>query len=595
MGVSLGWSFSDQDESLWKISILFFLHRNPSGLVATEAEWPLYNATEQNFFLLNTESSKEVEKEPDHNCGFLKRHFSKAEDPHIATMLRFFWSHLGFFFFFSLVCKCASNNDTPVVTSSGPIKGKTVSTRAGSVTAYLGIPYAEPPVKKLRFQKPIPRQTWSEVLEATSFGNSCPQTYVPGLPDKDIWIANTPLSEDCLFLNIWAPHPRTSTPVPVLVWIQGMGFITGTASLDIYNGATLSATEKVIVASMNYRLGALGFLSLPPYAPGNVGLWDQHLALKWLKENIAVFGGDPAQLTLVGQSAGAALVGCHLLSPLSQPLFARAVLQSGVPNAIWPWKTPQEARTDAIMLSKEVGCARDNDSAVVSCLQEIGIEQKNFTSLTLINSLTTDGDFLPGEVPNLLDTAILQGKPVLTGVTDDEGSAFVLLMYSSTKTNGGILSWEQLLQGVTITMRRGTNKEVAHTVAQKFSEANHGQYRLAFSQYMRDYFMVCPLVELAEKIRKARKPVYVYSFSHHPSGSGWPEWVGTPHGAEIPYVFGTMATPTRPETDEVQWPLFDTTEQNFFHISTAAPQLKQLSPVPLCDFLAMLPANAVPS
>ncbi|KAK9405896.1 cholinesterase-like [Crotalus adamanteus] len=266
-----------------------------------------------------------------------------------------------------------------------------------------------------------------------------------------------------------------------------MGFITGTASLDIYNGATLSATEKVIVASMNYRLGALGFLSLPPYAPGNVGLWDQHLALKWLKENIAVFGGDPAQLTLVGQSAGAALVGCHLLSPLSQPLFARAVLQSGVPNAIWPWKTPQEARTDAIMLSKEVGCARDNDSAVVSCLQEIGIEQKNFTSLTLINSLTTDGDFLPGEVPNLLDTAILQGKPVLTGVTDDEG--------------------------------------------------------------------------------------------HHPSGSGWPEWVGTPHGAEIPYVFGTMAsatnqsiteaeealsrqtmrywaqfvrggTPTRPETDE---------------------------------------------
>nr|QHR82718.1 cholinesterase 3 [Vipera anatolica senliki] len=537
-------------------------------------------------------------------------------------MLRFFWSHLGFFFFFSLVCKGASNNDTPVVTSSGPIKGKTVSTRSGSVTAYLGIPYAEPPVKKLRFQKPVPHQPWSEVLEATGFGNSCPQTHVAGLPDKDIWIANTPLSENCLFLNIWAPHPRPSTPVPVLVWIQGMGFITGTASLDIYNGATLSATEQVIVASMNYRLGALGFLYLPPYAPGNMGLWDQHLALKWLKENIAVFGGDPARLTLVGQSAGAVLVGCHLLSPLSQPLFARAILQSGVPNAIWPWKTPREAHTDSIMLSKAAGCANDNDSAVVSCLQEIDTEQGNFFYLTLINALSTVGDFLPGDVPNLLDTAILQGKPVLTGVNDGEASAFAFHMYSSTKTNGGILTWEQLLQGVTVTMRRGIKKEVAHTVAHKFSEANHGQYHLAFSQYMRDYFMVCPLVELAVKIRKARKPVYVYFFSHHPSGSGWPEWVGTPHGGEIPYIFGTMAsatnrsiteaeealsrqmmrywaqfardgTPTRPQTDEVQWPLFDTTEQNFFHISTAAPQLRKLSPVPLCDFLATLPADAV--
>ncbi|XP_032064796.1 cholinesterase-like [Thamnophis elegans] len=535
-------------------------------------------------------------------------------------MLCFLWSRLSFFFFLSLVCKCASDNDAPVVTSSGPIKGKTVLTRSGSASAYLGIPYAEPPVGKLRFQKPVPRQPWSEVLEATRFGNSCPQTDIPGLPDKDIWVANTPLSEDCLFLNIWAPHPRPSRPVPVLVWFQGMGFITGTASLDMYNGAILSATENVIVASMNYRLGGLGFLYLPPYAPGNIGLWDQHLALKWLKENIALFGGDPAQLTLVGQSAGAALVGCHLLSPLSQPLFARAVLQSGVPNAIWPWKSPQEAHNDAIMLSKQVGCARDNDRAVVSCLQEIDFGHENFTHLTLFSSLTTDGVFLPGKVPNLLDTAILQGKPILTGVTDDEGSSFVLLMYPSTKTNGGILTWEQLLQGVAVTMRRGTTKEVANTVAQKFSDANQGQYRLAFSQYMRDYFMVCPLVEFAAKVRKAGKTAYVYSFSHHPSGSGWPEWVGTPYGAEIPYVFGTMAsvtnrsitdaeealsrqmmrywaqfarggTPTGSKPDEVQWPLYDATEQNFFHISTAAPQLKRLSPAPLCDFLATLPAN----
>lgn len=531
---------------------------------------------------------------------------------------------LPLFCFLSLTPISASEEDTVVLTSTGPIKGKQVPAGSGSATAYLGIPYAEPPLGKRRFQKPRPHQPWTHVLETTSFGNSCPQTSVDGFPDADMWVANTPLSEDCLFLNIWVPHPRPSAPVPILVWIQGMGFITGTASLDIYNGALLAAREKVIVASMNYRLGALGFLYLPPYAPGNVGLWDQHLALKWIRDNAEVFGGNLAQVTLLGHSAGAAMVGFHLLSPVSQPLFSHAVLQSGVPNALWPWKSPQEAKLDAISVSGAVGCANHSHSVVVSCLQGIGIGSKEFSHLAAVNSLTTDGEFLPDEPRKLLETASFRGKSVLTGITADEGSTFVMLMYPDTKTNGGIVTRKQLLQGVMGTMPKGTNEATAEAVAMKFSEGFHGpeQYRLAFAQYMRDYFFVCALDEFAARIREAGRPAYVYSFGHRTAGSTWPEWVKVPYGTEIPYLFGSFASalpvgqtvteaeealshrvmrywaefarsgnPTGSTMDEVQWPLYNAVEKNLFHISTGTPQVKPVSPTPLCDFLATLCSN----
>lgn len=536
------------------------------------------------------------------------------------------------FCFLSLTSSSASEDGTVVMTSYGPVKGKHLLADSGSVMAYLGIPYAEPPLGKLRFQKPLPHQPWSHVLEATNFGNSCPQANVSGIPDANMWNANTPISEDCLFINIWVPHPQPSTPVPVLVLIQGMGYITGTASLDIYNGALLATREEVIVASMNYRVGALGFFYMPPYAPGNIGLWDQHLALKWIKDNAEAFGGNPAQLTLVGHSAGAPMVGFHLLSPVSQSLFSHAVLQSGVPNGFWPWKSPEDATFDAMSVSSQVGCANNNTSAVVNCLQGIEIGSKEFSYLTAINSLTSDGEFLPDDPRKLLETANFNGKSVLTGITADEGSTFVLFMYPDTEKNGGILTQKQFIQGVIGTMPRATDEagsqdcktEVAKTIALKLSEGFHGPecYRLAFAQYFRDYFFLCPLYEFAAKIRESGRPVYVYSFHHRTSGSIWPAWVETPYGAEIPYLFGSFPSslqmnqtiteaedalsrrvmrywaefarsgnPTGSAMNEVQWPMYNAKEKNLFHISTEAPQIKPVSPAPYCDFLAALNLN----
>ncbi|XP_066469162.1 cholinesterase-like [Tiliqua scincoides] len=517
-----------------------------------------------------------------------------------------------------------SPDDTVVVTSSGPIKGKKVTTDSGTVTAYLGIPYAEPPLGELRFQKSRPHQPWNDVLEVTSFGNSCPQRKVSNniIPDGGAWAVNTPLSEDCLFLNLWVP--QQSEPAPVLVWIHGGGFVSGTASLDLYNGAMFAATEKVIVASINYRLGLLGFLYLPPAAPGNVGLWDQHLAVTWVKENAAAFGGDPDLLTLLGHSAGAASVGFHLLSPASQPLFARAVLQSGAPNAPWAWQSPEQAKENALKLGRSLSCTQEDHSAVVSCLQKKAYEEIDFDSFTYLFGTTTDGDFLLDEPQKLIKAGRIQGKPVLTGVTADEGSAMVFYLFPDSIADGTVVTQEQLLEGMRKYMR-GAAESAIEALALKYVEDDDspGRYSRAMAQLSRDNEFVCPMTDFAAKLVEAGSPVYAYFFTHYTSGSLWPEWAGVTHGAEVPYLFGTIASvqkegqsytdeedalngrvmrywasfarswqPTESFPTEEPWPLYDAAKQNFYRISTESPEVVQKSPAQRCDFLATHNSNS---
>nr|XP_034963161.1 cholinesterase-like isoform X2 [Zootoca vivipara] len=541
---------------------------------------------------------------------------------------------LGLFLFLSLLSSSsASEDDTVLVTSSGPIRGKRVPVGSASVTSYLGIPYAEPPLGKLRFQKPLPHQPWSHVLEVTNFGNACFQRTDFDWPFNKMWVANTPHSEDCLFLNVWVPHPQPSAAVPVLVWIHGGGFLVGAGSLDLYNGAFLAATENIIVVSMNYRLGFFGFLFLPPEVPGNMGLWDQQLALKWVKENAAVFGGDPAQLTLFGHSAGAASVGFHLLSPASQPLFARAVVQSGAPNAPWAWKDPEHCKLRSLKASQLLDCGNRNHSVAVSCLQEKEVDRGMFQLLMHRFYPTTDGDFLPDEPKKLLQSGLLQAKPLLIGITGEDGSVFALSGLSARIEDDGMPTWEQLLEGTMTLVERPFEGDVAKTIALKYAEDGHGpeKYRWAMVQLCRDYYFLCPLAEAAAKMAAGGSPVYTYSFNHHISGSIWQEWMGAAHGVEVPYLFGTLpslqrANQTNTEADaplslkmmrywaefarsgnptgslpnEVQWPLYNATEENFFHISAGPSEIRKLSPAHHCDFLAAhifnstLPTSSLP-
>ncbi|XP_054549612.1 acetylcholinesterase isoform X3 [Talpa occidentalis] len=265
-----------------------------------------------------------------------------------------------------------------VTVRGGHLRGIRLMAPGGPVSAFLGIPFAEPPVGPRRFLPPEPKRPWSGVLNVTAFQSVCYQyvdTLYPGFEGSEMWNPNRELSEDCLYLNVWTPYPRPASPAPVLVWIYGGGFYSGASSLDVYDGRFLAQAEGTVLVSMNYRVGAFGFLALPGSreAPGNVGLLDQRLALQWVQENVEAFGGDPMSVTLFGESAGGASVGMHLLSPPSRGLFHRAVLQSGAPNGPWATVGVGEARRRATMLARFVGCApggaAGNDTELVACLR----------------------------------------------------------------------------------------------------------------------------------------------------------------------------------------------------------------------------------
>ncbi|XP_054833018.1 acetylcholinesterase-like [Eublepharis macularius] len=451
---------------------------------------------------------------------------------------------------FLLSSSSASEEDTVVVTSSGLVRGRRLTTSSGMVTAFLGIPYAESPVGNLRFQKPRPHQPWNHTLEATSFGNSCYQQRLDhSRYEKQLYSesdSTLPLSEDCLFLNIWVPHPRPSSPASVLVWVHGGGFFSGSGSLD---RSFLAATENIIVASMNYRLGALGFLSLPPDAPGNIGLWDQHLALSWLKANMAAFGGDPTRLTLGGQSAGAASVGFHLLSPVSQDLFAQATLQSGASISPWAWVNPEEAKVRGRTLGQILGCNGNSNRIIVNCLQRKDpgvIMQKSpiLNQKILLDTVfvpTTDGEFLPDTPRNLLNTGSSSVKPVLTGFTSTEGSLFLSSSAPGFSLyNSSLINHQQLLEGLRLLLPDASDNTI-ETADFIYCQGEQGeaQHRNALVRASGDYLFLCPVAVVAGLMAETGSSVFAYSFSHRPSFvSVVSDWIGVPHCAELPYVFG---------------------------------------------------------
>ncbi|KAG0430051.1 hypothetical protein HPB47_023048 [Ixodes persulcatus] len=208
-------------------------------------------------------------------------------------------------------------------TKLGKLRGNRLKILGNVIEEYVGIPYAEPPIGELRFKEPVPRSPWKGTYDATIGGSACPQQHI-------LENAKKPLTytEDCLHLNVWMPQNAQKSHV--LVWIHGGGFNFGTASYEIYTGSVLAAKTGFVVVSINYRIGMLGFLNAnSPDAPGNQGLLDQTLALKWVQDNIKAFGGDPSMVTIFGESAGGMSAHSHVLSPMSKGLFKRAVMMSG--------------------------------------------------------------------------------------------------------------------------------------------------------------------------------------------------------------------------------------------------------------------------
>ncbi len=236
----------------------------------------------------------------------------------------------------ALTVAAAANPAHPIVaTQYGKLAGMTnPKTR---ISVFKGIPFAAPPIGNLRWQPPAPPASWKGVRRATHFGASCIQrlhgTFGPWTP---AFLVQNKVSEDCLYLNVWTPRASVKADLPVVVFIPGGGFVEGSGEVPVYNGAHLASTRLVVV-TINYRLGALGFLAYPGltaesphHSSGNYGILDQIAALKWVKENIRAFGGNPDNVTVWGQSAGAFSVGVLLESPLADGLFERAQADSGL-------------------------------------------------------------------------------------------------------------------------------------------------------------------------------------------------------------------------------------------------------------------------
>ncbi|XP_031343227.1 esterase E4-like [Photinus pyralis] len=321
-----------------------------------------------------------------------------------------------------------TNASLEIKIEQGVLKGWFDITRKGRIfRSFTGIPFAEPPLEALRFKPPVPAKPWQGVLDATRSHASCPQV--------NVYIGDFTIKgdEDCLYLNVYAPENAKDHPLPVMFFIHGGGWMCGTSDSELYGAQTLLDQEVVLVTT-NYRLGALGFMSTGDLVlPGNNGLKDQNLALKWAKNNIRQFGGNPDKITIFGQSAGAASTHFHTLSPLSRDLISGAIIQSG--SALAPWAISLKPLDYAKRLAGYVNCPNHSSEAIVECMRTVDpyeIVQKEQRLLEYgydpmipfkpVVEPSHEGAFLTEEPAVIIRSRKSARVPLMTGFTTEDGA-----------------------------------------------------------------------------------------------------------------------------------------------------------------------------
>ncbi|XP_025115431.1 acetylcholinesterase-like [Pomacea canaliculata] len=443
-------------------------------------------------------------------------------------------------------------NYTRVVhTTLGPIRGLVNVVGDKTVNVFWGIPFAKPPTGPRRFKHPEPPEPWSEVKDTVTKPNSCFQsidTSFGQFQGVQAWIPKTPLSEDCLYLNVWVPQGFSTPPRATMVWIYGGSFSSGASTLDIYDGSKLAATENVIVVSLNYRVGSLGFLYTGnDDAPGNQGLMDQTMALKWVHDNVGFFGGSKDTITIFGESAGAGSVGLHLLSPLSNGFFSRAIMESGGPLNIWAVQPRTLAIERGKKLASLLGCPSKFSRLMLHCLQLANVQTITDTMEYLSDDLVVlgpvvDSYFLPREPKDLIASGEIKDTEVIIGVNKDEGIYFLLYIFPEgfPLSNEGVLSFSDFKEVVKALNFRGDNKTDSAIISEYYDNVLPSQresLRDIVDDISGDDFFKCDIVDFANEYAK-NHDVYLYSFEHQLSNLAWPKWTGVMHGYEIEAVFG---------------------------------------------------------
>ncbi|XP_046846337.1 acetylcholinesterase-like [Xenia sp. Carnegie-2017] len=461
------------------------------------------------------------------------------------------WRSTGFNFILGLLVFLGTATDDKaevIKTNYGYVRGivKKTNINEREVLKFPNIPYAEPPVGQFRFEKPRPKLAWNGTMNLTEDVIACLQPQQPGFR----------ITEDCLVLNVWTPYPRRNKSLAVMVWIHGGGFRFGASGQ--YDGANFVVLGDVILVTINYRLGALGFLTTPDKKiKANLGLFDQRLALKWVKENIKNFGGDPELITIFGQSAGGASVSAHTISKESSKYFKRAIAQSG--NMLKPWATATDKQLNDSLkwFLSEVKCP-DNE-VLLECMKNVSevkwkqvTNRKNYRNiLEIVTAPYVDGGFFIEHPQKLWKEKKVPQKDIIIGVTKDEMYLSVQYLLSHSRNISIYLNYfEKQLEAY---FGKNTSKVVYDKAREFYKPACIPSFLEAMKPsiaFESDVMFICSSVE-ETKLRSNISSnmmngsnLYLYLYSHVPlvtyETSLYPYGIFefSTHGLDVYSVFG---------------------------------------------------------
>jgi para-nitrobenzyl esterase len=415
--------------------------------------------------------------------------------------------------------------------SSGLLEGTTGS--KPGIRAFLGIPYAAPPVGQMRWKAPEPAAKWTVVRKADRFGNHCMQT----TPFPDM-VYQGPESEDCLYLNVWTPAKTGSERLPVMVWIHGGGYYAGSGDEPRHDGSVL-ASKGVIVVTINYRLGVMGFLAHPELTAesahkvsGNYGLLDQIAALRWVHDNIAAFGGDAGKVTIFGESAGSLSVSAMVATPLTKGLFARAIGESGAHFGAPGGTMLPVALAEGEKRGKELAGSMGAKSLA---------ELRAVPAAALIKATTPN----PSNYWPIVDGYVFPADPWEIYAQGKQNHVALLAGWNSAEAKSmarGLSTPEALTAAL---RKQFPGNEEAALKAYPVGNDAH-QTQLSAVALMSDNFIVYSTWKWIEmQTATGKAPVYRYLFDHvipTATGDAPADDPGAAHATDIEYVFGTMET-----------------------------------------------------
>lgn len=419
--------------------------------------------------------------------------------------------------------------------NTGDLRG--VAAKEPGVNVFYGIPYAAPPVGELRWRAPQPPAPWKGVRSAEKPGNSCIQHMNgPRLPWTAEWLATPPMSEDCLYLNIWTPAAKPKEPLPVLVWVHGGGFTQGSGAAQMVNGDHIAA-RGVVFITINYRLGTFGFFAHPElsaesghHASGNYGLMDMVAALQWVRANVAAFGGDPSKVTIAGQSSGASAMEFLSVMPSAHGLFRGAIIESGA----------QLKGPSALPLAEQekmgVALGVETKAATIAQLRALPADTvfRMAGHLHLKFTPDIDGWVVPSATPAVYAAGKQNDVPTINGIVAEE---------ASSHPDYGKQTPAQVTEQI-----RSMFKDHADEALKLYPTSTQAEATVSQKQLDHDRRLVSAYLWGAARSVTAKTPLYSYVFTH---AIPWPEHpeFGVFHCTEMAYWMRNLDRLPRPWND----------------------------------------------